>query len=106
MDSFRDSTEIQLGRSLNEFVVITKKQKIMESLEVIEEGLTEKAILQKIGDNRYSREIIRNLLQSGIICRVGKVQSTQRGCAFIFSPQTRRAVRKIHSGSSAHQLEQ
>ena len=107
MDSFRDSTEIQLGRSLNEFVVITKKQKIMESLEVIEEGLTEKAILQKIGDNRYSREIIRNLLQSGIICRVGKVQSTQRRCIFILChlKQTHRVVSKIHTGYLALSLD-
>jgi hypothetical protein len=92
MDSFRDSTEIRMERSLE--CVVTKKQKIIESLELIEEGMTEKAILQKIGDNRYSREIIRNLLQSGFICRVGKVQSTQRRCMFIFChlKQTYRVV--------------
>jgi hypothetical protein len=99
MDSFRDSTNIRMERSLEEFVV-TKKQKIMEYLELIEEGLTEKAILQKIGDNRYSREIIRNLLQSGLISRVGKVQSTQRRCIFILChlKQTHRVVSKIHTG--------
>jgi hypothetical protein len=54
---------------------ITKKQKIMDAL--VEEGLTEKAILEKVGDNRYSRTIIRDLLQSGNICRHGKVCSTE-----------------------------
>jgi hypothetical protein len=89
MDSFRDSTEMGMRRSLeSEEFVVTKKQKIIESLELVEEGLTEKAILQQIGDNRYSREIIRNLLQSGFIYRVGKVQSTQRRCILFLSPQT------------------
>ena len=64
MDSFRDSTEMGMRRSLeSEEFVVTKKQKIIESLELVEEGLTEKAILQQIGDNRYSREIVRKLLQ-------------------------------------------
>ncbi len=36
-------------------------------------SLTEREILKQIGDNRYSREIVRKLLQDGLIYRVGKV---------------------------------
>jgi hypothetical protein len=36
-------------------------------------SLTERDILKQIGDNRYSREIVRKLLQDGLIYRVGKV---------------------------------
>jgi hypothetical protein len=67
----------------HEQLVATKKQRIMKALD--EEGLTEKAILQKVGDNRYSREIIRNLLQNGQIYRHGKVRCVAKpllsGCA-------------------------
>ncbi len=73
MESYRETSESQFKRREAESVVklVTKKQKIMTAL--VEEGQTEKAILQKVGDNRYSREIIRNLLQAGLICRYGKV---------------------------------
>jgi len=44
-------------------------------LEILgQESLTERSILRQIGDNRYSREIIRKLLQDGLIYRVGKVR--------------------------------
>jgi hypothetical protein len=80
MESYRETSESQFKRREAESVVklVTKKQKIMTAL--VEEGQTEKAILQKVGDNRYSREIIRNLLQAGLICRYGKV----RNCSNIF----------------------
>ncbi len=43
-------------------------------LEILGTGsLTEREILRQIGDNRYSREIVRKLLQDGLIHRVGKV---------------------------------
>ena len=73
MESYRETSESQFKRREAESVVklVTKKQKIMTAL--VEECQTEKAILQKVGDNRYSREIIRNLLQAGLICRYGKV---------------------------------
>jgi hypothetical protein len=44
-------------------------------LEILGEGsLTEREILRQIGDNRYSREIVRKLLQDGLVYRVGKVR--------------------------------
>ncbi len=52
--------------------LITKKQKILDAL--IQESLTEKAILNKVGDNRYSRTIIRDMLQHGLLKRQGKVK--------------------------------
>jgi hypothetical protein len=70
MNGFYNIPDIASRRRVEESA-ITKKQKIMDVL--LEEGLTEKAILQKVGDNRYTREIIRNLLQKGLICREGKV---------------------------------
>ena len=50
--------------------VKTKSQTILEALGT--GSLTEKAILVKVGDNRYSREIIRHLMQNGRIYRFGK----------------------------------
>ena len=61
-----------LGCGLGEFGA-TKKQKILESIAEHHNSMTEKAILQNVGDNRYSREIIRNLLQNGRIHRQGTV---------------------------------
>jgi hypothetical protein len=78
MESYRETSESLFKRREAESVVklVTKKQKIMTAL--VDEGQTEKAILQKVGDNRYSREIIRNLLQAGLICRNGKVRNCSR----------------------------
>jgi hypothetical protein len=50
--------------------VTTKSQMIMEALST--GSLTEKAILTKVGDSRYTREIVRNLLHNGKIYRFGK----------------------------------
>ena len=77
MNFFYNNPDIASRRRVEE-LAITKKQKIMDVL--VEEGLTEKAILQKVGDNRYTREIIRNLLQNGLICRKGKVHRVYMIC--------------------------
>ncbi len=77
MNGFYNIPDIASRRRVEESA-ITKKQKIMDVL--VEEGLTEKAILKKVGDNRYTREIIRNLLQKGLICREGKVHRVYMIC--------------------------
>lgn len=44
-------------------------------MEILGAGsLTEREILRQIGDNRYSREIVRKLLQDGVVYRVGRVR--------------------------------
>ena len=52
--------------------LIIKRDLILEILGTAG-TLTERDILKQIGDNRYSREIVRKLLQDGLIYRVGKV---------------------------------
>lgn len=52
--------------------LIIKRDLILEILGTAG-SLTERDILKQIGDNRYSREIVRKLLQDGLIYRVGKV---------------------------------
>jgi hypothetical protein len=67
-------------------------------LEILGEGsMTEREILRQIGDNRYSREIVRKLLQDGLVYRVGKVRISicfcfQKNELYFF-----RVVQKIHS---------
>jgi len=53
-----------------------KKHKLKRQQEVLHSigpgNVTEKSILDRVGDSRYTREILRRLLAQGVVIRVGK----------------------------------
>ncbi len=90
---------------------IIKRELILEILGT--GSLTEKEILRQIGDNRYSREIVRKLLQDGLIYRVGKVRLKGCGSSFFkqcslitFAGWCKRSIQICCSGRLSGQGEQ